>query len=120
MVIYAPRGYRSCMTDILTLPSPDRLTILIARKVKRMMAENNVSQAALGARIGLPQTAISKRLAGKIAFDADELEAIARLFDIKVTELVSGDYTGGPDDGGAAVTRWYLQETRLAQLAQSA
>ena len=102
------------MADILLLQPPDRLTLIIARNVKRKMADNNVTQAVLGEHLGIAQPTVSKLLKGKLVFDADKLETIARLFNTSAEELVSRD--GGPTgpDGGARVTHGYPHLLALA------
>lgn len=74
------------MTD--ALGARDRpLRSLIAGNILALMGRHRVSQRRLGEVLGLTQPPLSKRLAGKVAFDMDEIEAIAAFFDVPVTDL---------------------------------
>lgn len=46
-------------------------------QIKRLMAEQGVTQAELARLVGRTQSAMSRRLRGSIPFRTDELEAIA-------------------------------------------
>lgn len=80
-----------------------------ARKIKGLMGENDVTQTRLGEKLGLTQGPVSDRLTGRRPFNTDELEEIADLFDVPITELLppprystAGDASNPPGrrDGG--------------------
>jgi transcriptional regulator with XRE-family HTH domain len=61
----------------------------IARKVRGLLGERNMSKTELGRRIGLSQSAISRRVNALEAFDIDEIERIAEVLDVSVVDLLS-------------------------------
>lgn len=58
------------------------------RNVRAEMARAGVSQADLAARVGLSQSALSKRLRGVVPFRVDELDAIARVLRVTASDLL--------------------------------
>lgn len=57
--------------------------------VKAEMARAGIGQVQLAARLGLSQTAVSSRLRGVVAFNVDELAAVARVLEVPVSTLVA-------------------------------
>ncbi|MBQ3199108.1 MAG: helix-turn-helix transcriptional regulator [Firmicutes bacterium] len=51
-------------------------------KLRGLMAEKNISQKQLATEIGLNESTLNAKLAGKAKFRADEIVAIASKFDI--------------------------------------
>lgn len=48
-----------------------------------------MTQRQLAERLGLPQPSVSKRLAGLIAFDVAELERVAEILGVSVSQFMS-------------------------------
>ena len=67
--------------------------------VRAEMARRGVSQSALGAAIGMSQTALSRRLSAKTSFSVEQILAIARHLDTSIVELI--DTT--PEDATSSV-----------------
>lgn len=53
-----------------------------------LLARRNISAAELARRTGLKQPYISRRMAGEVAFDLDDLERIAEVLDVEVADLL--------------------------------
>lgn len=69
---------------------PQSPTSIVGANVRAEMARRQISQHTVGDHLGLSQTGISKRLAGTIPFDINEVVALAHLFQIDVTALLTG------------------------------
>lgn len=64
---------------------------IIAANIRALMGRHRCSQEKLAKEaLGKKQPAISKRLSGEVAFDIDELLAIADYFNVEVTVLLQG------------------------------
>lgn len=61
----------------------------IASVVRRTMAEKGISQTVLAQALGSSQSAMSRRLLGRIPFSIDELERIANALDVQLAELIA-------------------------------
>lgn len=59
--------------------------------VKAEMARAGIGQVQLAARLGLSQTAVSSRLRGVVAFNVDELAAVARVLEVPISALVADE-----------------------------
>lgn len=60
----------------------------VAREVRAEMARQRVSQLQLATRLGLSQPQISKRLTGRLEFRPSELDAVAELLGVPVTQFL--------------------------------
>jgi transcriptional regulator with XRE-family HTH domain len=60
----------------------------VASAIKQYMAENNVAQEALAARLGVHQTAISAYRQGRMMPKADTLLRMAQVFGLDLNEMV--------------------------------
>ena len=56
--------------------------------VRAEIARRGMSQAAVSKAIGISQGQFSKRLRGTIAFDINELDAIATVLDVPMSDLI--------------------------------
>lgn len=56
--------------------------------VRAEIARRGMSQAAVSKAIGVSQSQFSKRLRGVIAFDINELDAIATVLDVPMSDLI--------------------------------
>lgn len=61
-----------------------------AGSVREAMTRKKVSGRVLADRIGMPQSAFSRRMTGEVAFRFDELVAIADALDEPLAALLSG------------------------------
>lgn len=61
----------------------------IGANVRAEMARRGVSQTALADQLGITQTGVSTRLRGKVAFNVDELAAVAAVLEVPVTVLLA-------------------------------
>jgi transcriptional regulator with XRE-family HTH domain len=61
----------------------------VADAVRAAMARRRVSQHDLATTLGLSQTAISRRVSGRVDFNASELVTIAARLDVTVDSLFS-------------------------------
>lgn len=62
----------------------------VSEEIRALMGRRRVTQTALGIAIGMSQPAISRKLKCEVAWDIDELEAIASYFDVPITDLFGG------------------------------
>lgn len=61
----------------------------IAAAVRAALARKMVSQRQLASHISITETALSRRLRGKVPFLASELAAVAEYLDISQAELTA-------------------------------
>ena len=59
----------------------------VAATVRAEMARSRVTQATLAAHLHLSQAAVSRRLKGDVAFDADELTVVSQVVGVSVGAL---------------------------------
>lgn len=64
------------------------LSDIVAANVRAEMARRKISQRALADKIGISHASIYRRLRGELAFDVDELGAIADALGIDVRALL--------------------------------
>lgn len=76
----------------------DSQTIL-SRQVKRYMASQGISQAALAADLGMTQSALSQRLSATTRWQLDDLDRLIQL-----------GFPIGLDIFGAAISEEYTRE----------
>ena len=62
----------------------------IAGNVRALLGRHRTSQTAIAKHLGTTQQSLSRRLVGAVAFDTDELSAIAAYFDVPITDLFDG------------------------------
>lgn len=60
----------------------------VARNVRAEMARAGKNQQDVAAHLGISQQSVSRRMSGSTPFTIDELAAIARMLDVRLTELV--------------------------------
>lgn len=91
------------MSTLKVVPDqPSRLTDRVADEVRANMARARMTQTDLAVVLGLTQSAVSKRLRGKIAFSVDELEKISDALGVHPASLLGGIGVNSPSptDGG--------------------
>lgn len=59
----------------------------VAAEIRGLMAKRRVTQEQLAAHMGVSQAAIARRLSGRVPFDVDDLDSIAKYFGVPVTSL---------------------------------
>jgi transcriptional regulator with XRE-family HTH domain len=62
----------------------------VARRLRGKLAENRISGAELARRLNTTQALISRRTAGHVAFELDELDEIEKVTGISADYLWSG------------------------------
>lgn len=67
----------------------------VGRNVRAELARQGMSQAELGQAVGLTQGQISKRLRGEVAFDVNELAAVAGALHVRVEQLYTEPVAAG-------------------------
>jgi transcriptional regulator with XRE-family HTH domain len=60
----------------------------VAEKVRAEMTRQGHTQMDLAAALNLPQSSISYRLSGRVAFDVDELQRVADFLGVTVSSLI--------------------------------
>lgn len=70
--------------------APSPLTLRVAEEVRALMGRRRVSQMQLADVLGVAQTGVSKRLRGRIPFDANEIGVLAAFFGVAPAVLVGG------------------------------
>lgn len=66
----------------------DRLRELTAGELRAHLARRRISASELARRIGWKQPYMARRIDGRVALDLDDLEQIARVLGIAVTDLL--------------------------------
>jgi len=86
----------SSMSTLRAVPDRSQtLTDRVASEVRAQMARIYMTQTALAAVLGLPQSAVSNRLRGKVAFSVDELEKVSDALGVHPATLLGG-HAGSP------------------------
>ena len=67
---------------------PDQLSAAVSREVRRLLDERGMSGNALAKATGIPQTSIAGKLRGATSFTVDDLDAICRVLEVKVANLM--------------------------------
>lgn len=99
------------MSTLKAVPDqPARLTDRVADEVRANMARARMTQTDLAGVLGLTQSAVSKRLRGKIAFSVDELEMVADALGVHPAVLLGGIGSNNPSPTGP-FTGAYLAES---------
>lgn len=68
--------------------TPTAFEKAVASEVRAEMARQQVTQKALGEKLGWPQQKLSRRVSGAVPFDVAELDAIAVALGISVMKLL--------------------------------
>lgn len=61
----------------------------VGANIRAEMARRGISQTELASQMGIGQSALSKRLAGAIPFDVNELVVVARLLRVSTSDLLA-------------------------------
>lgn len=58
-------------------------------EIRRLLDERGLSGRELARRTGIPQSSIAKKLNDRHPFDVDDLQAIAGVLEVDVTDLLA-------------------------------
>ena len=61
----------------------------IAHAIRARLRDRGVSQSTVAARLEISQAAVSRRLVGDVPLSVEDLDAIATLLDVEISELVA-------------------------------
>jgi transcriptional regulator with XRE-family HTH domain len=75
-----------------------QINTTVADTVRAEMARRRVTQGQIAAKLHLSQAAVSRRLNGDVAFNADELIEIARVIRVPVSVLFGEHANPSPVD----------------------
>ena len=93
---------------VISLPqrkNSGHLTERVAEEVRALMGRHHVTQMQLAEVLGVAQPAISKRLRGLTAFDANEIGVLAEFFNVSPAELLGERVMPSPSPDGGALLR---------------
>jgi transcriptional regulator with XRE-family HTH domain len=76
------------------MPMTATVSDRVASNVRAELARRRLSQQALAAALGVSQTHVSRRLVGKVAFDVEELHAVADFLGLRVAALLATTSSG--------------------------
>lgn len=85
-----------------TTPPRGRLREHVAEELRVLLARRKMSGAELARRTGIKQSTMSRRMTGETAFDMDDLEVIASVLDIQVSDLFPSRDRGSSQDFDSA------------------
>lgn len=68
--------------------APERYSARLSSEIRACMARQSMSQDHLAKAIGISRTALCRKLVGHSEFTVGELDAVARQFDLSVSELL--------------------------------
>lgn len=103
-----------------------RLGPAVAEEVRALLARRRISGVQFAKKIGKSQPYFSRRLNGDVAFDLDDLEAIATALDIDVSDLFpsregrsSRDFDLAPAERAVTVGQGFVDlAKRVSPMAQ--
>lgn len=75
--------------DEQTARQRERIVAEIRALMGQGIAGKRITQARLASVLGLSHAAVSDRFTGKVAFNTDELDAIARYFGVSIVDLIA-------------------------------
>lgn len=67
---------------------PESFSATVGATVRAELARRRIKQRQVAEVLGIAQTQVSRRLDGTVAFNVDELAAVAKFLDMSVAELV--------------------------------
>lgn len=74
-----------------------------AEEIRVLLARRRISAAELARRAGMKQSTLARRMTGEIAFDLDDLEAIADVLGVTILDLLPSAMVR-PNNRSGAVT----------------
>lgn len=76
--------------------APPAVRESVAGEVRAVAARKRVTQASIARELGMSQQALSRRWTGELAFDVEELAAVARILDVSLGDLLPPTTPNGP------------------------
>jgi transcriptional regulator with XRE-family HTH domain len=67
---------------------PEKLSDAIAAEVRRLCAEQGMSGRKLAQSTGMTLSVVQYKLAGERPWDVDDLDVVARVLGVRVTDLI--------------------------------
>ena len=68
---------------------PGRLSEIVSEEVRAWMARRGIRQAQLAEALGISQQSVSMRLTGRTSWNVDDLEPVAQLLGVSVSQLLT-------------------------------
>ena len=87
------------MSNVSPLVSPGNARAMIAAAVRAHLAVARMSDSALGRKIGMSQSKVSRRTNEEVPFDTDDLGRIANALGITIVELIQMPASPGAGGG---------------------
>ncbi|WP_407727472.1 helix-turn-helix domain-containing protein [Rhodococcoides fascians] len=81
---------------------------LVGERVHQALWRRKITQTQFGPKLGITQSALSKKMRGERAFGVDELLEISAFLDIPITDLLptrKDPHPDGPDGGSTSRLR---------------
>lgn len=75
-------------TQAASIPVEPDLDAQIGRRVHQLMWDRQITQTAIGLRVGMDSSSVAKRLRGKLGWNAGQLVSFAAALDTTVAYLV--------------------------------
>jgi transcriptional regulator with XRE-family HTH domain len=69
--------------------SVDELNLAVAERVRVAMSGAGLSQRAIAEQLGVSQQWVSRRIAGRVAFNLAELARVANVLDVPISDLIA-------------------------------
>lgn len=105
-------SYHLGMSTLRALPdAPASLTERVAEEVRAYMGRRQMTQVQLAQILGLPQSAVSSRVRGKIPFRVDELQTVAEALGIHPAVLLGGN---SPSPSGPITGAYPVESNTLS------
>lgn len=102
-----------------TVTAPESLRARVAEEVRALLARRRMSATELARALGVSQTYVWRRLSAEVAFDLDDLERIAGVLRVRLSDVVPfGDepppatVPGRPQRRGRESTPRYARSTQ--------
>lgn len=94
------------MSEVIAMPDRESPRGRVAAEVRAALARARVSGNRLSTLLGQSQPYWSRRLTGKVAFDVDDLAAIAGLLGVDVTSFFAAEVSAPRPAGPAGGAGW--------------
>lgn len=72
------------------------LDMAVGERVHQLMWRAKISQTTFAPKLGLSQAGLSKKLRGERSWSLDEVVAVARIFEISLSDLLAEPGASGP------------------------
>lgn len=72
----------------------DSTAVIVGRNIRAEMVRRGIRQVDLAATLDMRQSSLSVRLSGRVAFDVNELQAVATALGVPLVELLTDTKAG--------------------------